>query len=257
VQAVILAGGLGTRLRSVLGDLPKPLAPVQGRPFLEYLIEHLRQHDVTRVVLCVGYRRELLQQHFGDGSALGVQIAYSVEREPLGTGGALWQARSLLDATFLVLNGDTFFAANLAALIQAHADGGIPATGKAVATIALRHMPDVARYGDVVLDEIGCVTQFNEKGRAGPGLINAGAYVFSRQIFELVQTRTPLSMEKDVFPELARRRALRGCILQGYYVDIGLPDSYAEFQRHVRLTEISFSSTKDKETRRNIKKSLA
>jgi len=234
MQAVILAGGLGTRLRSVLGDLPKPLAPVQGRPFLEYLIEHLRQHDVTHLVLCVGYRRELLQQHFGDGSALGVQIAYSVEREPLGTGGALWQARSLLDETFLVLNGDTFFAANLAALIQAHADGGTPATGEAVATIALRHMPDVARYGDVVLDEISCVTQFNEKGRAGPGLLNAGVYVFSRRVLECVREQRPLSMERGVFPELVRRRALRGCVLTGYYVDIGLPDSYAEFQRYVQ-----------------------
>jgi NDP-sugar pyrophosphorylase family protein len=224
MQAVILAGGLGTRLRSVVGDLPKPLAPVRGRPFLEYQIEHLAAEGFTHVLLCVGYRHDLIQAHLHDGAAYRVEITYSVEKEPLGTAGALRHARPYLDDTFLALNGDTFFAADLSSLVTEHQ------AGRTCSTIALVRVPDAGRFGHVTLDTNGYVTHFNEKGNSGPGLINAGVYVFSSGIFDHFPAQTPLSLENQIFPELVRQRLLRGQVLQGYHIDIGTPESYQRFQ---------------------------
>ena len=225
MQAVILAGGLGTRLRPILGDLPKPLAPVCGRPFLEYQIETLKAAGFDRLVLCVGYRHDLIEAHFGDGRALGVHIVYSVESQALGTGGALRLARPHLDTTCLVLNGDTYFAADFARLVAQHATP---------VTLAMIRVPDAGRYGSLSVDGHGYITHFNEKSAGGPGLINAGVYVFSSAALDHLPGQTPLSLETDVFPELARQRLLRGCALDGYHLDIGTPDSYARFEQDVR-----------------------
>jgi len=225
VQAVILAGGLGTRLRPVIGDLPKPLAPINERPFLEYQIETLRAAGFDRFVLCVGYRHDLIETHFADGRALGVQIVYSVESQALGTGGALRLARPLLDETCLVLNGDTYFAADFSQLVAQHTTP---------ATLAMISVPDAGRYGSLSVDGDGFITHFNEKGASGPGLINAGVYVLSSAAFRYMAEQTPLSLETDVFPELARQRLLRGCALDGYHLDIGTPESYTRFERDVR-----------------------
>jgi NDP-sugar pyrophosphorylase family protein len=224
MQAVILAGGLGTRLRSIIGDLPKPLAPVQGRPFLEFQIEHLASEGFTRILLCVGHRYDLIRAHLHDGAAYGVEIAYSVEEEPLGTAGALRHARPYLDNIFLALNGDTFFTADLSSLVTAHQAGGT------CSTVALVQVPEAGRFGQVALDANGYVTHFNEKGNSGPGLINAGVYVFSSAVFDYFPAQTPLSLENQVFPVLARQRLLRGQVHHGYHIDIGTPESYARFQ---------------------------
>jgi NDP-sugar pyrophosphorylase family protein len=224
MQAVILAGGLGTRLRPVIGDLPKPLAPVQGRPFLDYQIEHLAAEGFTHILLCVGYRHDLIRAHLRDGAAYKVQITYSVEEEPLGTAGALRHARPYLGDTFLALNGDTFFATDLSSLVTAHQ------ASSTCSTIALVQVPEAGRFGHVALDANGYVTHFNEKGNSGPGLINAGVYVFSSAIFDCFPAQTPLSLENQIFPGLARQRLLRGQVLQGYHIDIGTPESYARFQ---------------------------
>jgi NDP-sugar pyrophosphorylase family protein len=244
VPAVILAGGLGTRLRPIIGDLPKALAPVVGRPFLAYQLGLLKRQDITRIVLCTGYGHDLIQTYCGDGAAFGVQILYSVEDKPLGTAGALQQARGYLNGTFLVMNGDTYFAADLGALLANHKRGGAPAT------LALVEVPQAgpaksagrstSRFGAVTLDVRGYVTQFAEKKRSRAGLVNAGIYVLEPEIWAHFPPRVSLSLENDVFPSLAEQRLLRGCVLQGYHVDIGTPESYSQFQRDVsqwKLTE--------------------
>lgn len=249
VRAVILAGGLGTRLRPVIGDLPKALAPVQGRPFLAYQLELLKGQGITRIVLCTGYGHDLIQAYCGDGAALGQQILYSVEEQPLGTGGALQQARRYLHETFLVLNGDTYFVADLHTLLASHRRGGAPAT---LALVKVPPSPaarpqQAARFGAVTLDAQGHITCFAEKRRRSTGLINAGIYVFEPEIWahfpRLVPpspaARPQLSLENDVFPLLAEQRLLRGHVLEGYHMDIGTPESYAQFQQDMvlRLTQ--------------------
>jgi len=227
VTAVILAGGLGTRLRPVLGDLPKALAPVAGRPFLAYQLDWLKRQGVTRVVLCTGYRHDLIAAFCGDGAAWGMQIQYSVEETPLGTAGALYQARRLLQQTFVAMNGDTYFATDLAVLLADHRAGGAPAT------LALLKVPAAGRFGAVTLDARGYIAHFAEKRRRRAALINAGIYVFEPGIWGHFPPRVPLSLENDVFPALAERRLLRGDVLEGYHMDIGTSESYAQFQQDV------------------------
>ncbi len=229
VTAVILAGGLGTRLRPVIGDLPKALAPVQGRPFLAYQIGFLKSQGVARIVLCTGYGHDLIRRYCGDGAALGVQILYSVEGQPLGTAGALQLARHCLNETFFVMNGDTYFVADLRALLANHRRGGAPAT------LALVKVPQAGRFGAVTLDAQGYITDFAEKKRRMGGLINAGIYVFEPEIWGHFPPRVPLSLENDVFPLLAELRLLRGDVLEGYHMDIGTPQSYAQFRQDMEL----------------------
>jgi NDP-sugar pyrophosphorylase family protein len=214
----------------VLGDLPKALAPVEGRPFLAYQLDWLKGQGVTRVVLCTGYGHDLIQAYCGDGTALGMQILYSVEEKPLGTAGALQQARHYLNGTFLAMNGDTYFAADLGALLAKHRAGGAPAT------LALVKVPQAGRFGAVTLDAHGYVIRFAEKKRHRAGLINAGIYVFEPEILAHFPDRVPLSLEDDMFPSLAAQRLLRGEVLEGYHMDIGTPESYAQFQKDVAAT---------------------
>jgi D-glycero-alpha-D-manno-heptose 1-phosphate guanylyltransferase len=228
MQAVILAGGLGTRLRAAVPDVPKALAPIAGQPFLEYQIRLVQRCGFTQLVLCVGAQHQLIESVLGTGDRLGVEIAYSREDQPLGTGGALFNARALLADTFIVLNGDTYFDTDLAALPQARAFAQLPAA------MALVQVADVSRYGSVTLDLNQRVAQFTEKGHSGPGLINAGVYAFSHQVFDDFTAQYPISLERDVFPQLASRRLLGGHIMTGYHIDIGLPDSYAQFQHDVQ-----------------------
>jgi D-glycero-alpha-D-manno-heptose 1-phosphate guanylyltransferase len=233
MQAVILAGGLGTRLRSALGDLPKALAPIAGRPFLEYQIKLMRRCGFTQLVLCVGVQSDLIEAAFGNGATLGIEIIYSREHEPLGTGGALLNARSVLADTFMVLNGDTYFDTDLAALPAACALSRVPAA------MALVEVPDVARYGSVTIDERNIVTRFEEKGRHGGGWINAGVYVLSGQVFDHFPIQYPISIERDVFPGLVRGQLLSGHPMMGYHLDIGLPESYAQFQQDVQKGRVA------------------
>ena len=230
MKALILAGGLGTRLRPVLPDTAKPMAPVRGRPFVEYLVAHLARHGLTEIVLCIGYLGQQLRDHFGDGSRFGVAIRYSDEPQPMGTGGALKLAEPLIgaDRSFLVANGDSFFGADLRALIDDHRRRA------ALATMALTRVlePDAARYGGVELDDQMAIARFVEKGAAGSagGLINAGLYLFERRVLEVIPAGIPVSLERETFPRLVGDR-FYGLPLSGFFVDIGLPASYQEQQR--------------------------
>lgn len=219
--AIILAGGLGTRLRNVVGAVPKPMAMVAGRPFLDFLLWQVRSWAIADVVLSVGYGAEAIREHVGDGAAWGLAVRYVEEDEPLGTGGALRLATSAIEGnSFLVLNGDSLFDVDVSQV------AGVHKTRHATTTIALRYEPNAARFGTVQLDAEGRVTRFAEKdARATAGEVNAGIYICERSFIELIPATGPSSLETDVFPSMVGGQ-LFGLPLQGYFTDIGLPDAY-------------------------------
>ena len=225
-KAVLLVGGLGTRLRTVVPSAPKPLAPVGDRPFLELLVRQLESQGIRNLVLCTGYLADQIECEFRDGGDLGVSIEYSKEPQPLGTGGALKFAERFVEGStdFLVMNGDSFLELDLCRLVQFHR------THDGLATMAVVHTENAGRYGTVCIGSENRVVEFLEKtGAESPGLINAGVYIFDSAILEYIPAG-PVSLEKDVFPRLIDRGvyAMRE---QGVFIDIGTPADYALAQR--------------------------
>ncbi|MDO9081919.1 MAG: HAD-IIIA family hydrolase, partial [Humidesulfovibrio sp.] len=221
VTAYILAGGFGTRLRQVVDDRPKALAEILGRPYIFHLLDTLARAGLTRVVLCTGHRAEQLEQAVGLAYR-GMDIAYSREREPLGTGGALRQglARHPADLA-LVINGDSLTDADLGGFLAWFQQHDLQAA------LLLVPMPDTARYGRVGTDERGRVTAFEEKGPGGPGLISAGVYLLRSGAVSAIAPGQPASIEQDVFPGLAASGRLGGFETRARFLDIGTPESYA------------------------------
>lgn len=216
-QAVILAGGLGTRLGALTGDVPKPLVPVAGRPFLDWLLGEVRRHGIQRIVLIGGHRGEVLRQAYADAT----DVAVLVEPEPRGTGGALHQAADLLDDRFLLMNGDSLFDVNLTDLAR---------PSDALATLAVRRVADGSRYGalDLTADRI---TRFAERPDGpGPALINGGVAAVSRGILDRIPATRAVSIEREVYPALAREGLLGGRLYDGGFIDIGVPDDLARAQ---------------------------
>jgi D-glycero-alpha-D-manno-heptose 1-phosphate guanylyltransferase len=220
VTAVILAGGLGTRLRPVIADQPKALAEVAGRPFLTYIFDQLIGAHVREVVLCTGYLSEHIRAAFGDRYQ-GLRIFYSVEKAPLGTGGALRLAlASFRSDPVLVMNGDSYCDVMLEDFWQWHQ------ARPAVASLLLTQVSDTGRFGRVRVAENGMVTDFAEKGAAGgAGLINSGIYLLGRGMIASIPVDTTVSLEREVFSRLV------GCGLYGFatsarFLDIGTPDAY-------------------------------
>ncbi len=219
--AVILAGGLGTRLRSVVSHRPKVLAETCGRPFLSCLLDQLMTAGVAEVVLCTGYLGEQVEAAFGN-SYRDLRLIYSRESAPLGTGGALRDAlpRVVCDPV-LVMNGDSFFQVDLPALRAYHQ------ARAARATLALARVPDTQRYGRVTLAEDGRVLAFEEKGRqGGPGWINAGIYLVGRELLASIPSPGAVSLERQCFPAWIGD-GLYGYPGPGRFLDIGTPESYA------------------------------
>jgi NDP-sugar pyrophosphorylase family protein len=222
VKALVLAGGFGTRLAGVVRDLPKPLAPVAGRPFLHHLLLWLAHHGIRDVVLSTGHLAEKVVASVGDGRALGLSVEYSHESSPAGTGGAVKLAAPLLDTEdFLVMNGDSFVDVDIGALVEAHRERS------ALCTMVLAKVADISRYGRVEVDVAGRVTRFEEKGAAsGSGLINAGVYVLRRDVLDRIERRDePVSLEREVFPALIGD-AFYGHAVDAFFVDIGVPEDY-------------------------------
>jgi dTDP-glucose pyrophosphorylase/histidinol phosphatase-like enzyme len=232
-QAVILAGGKGTRLGEITRKIPKPMLPIAGeRPFLDTLIEMIERHGYEDIILLGGYLGEVLEAAY-DGRRIGdATIRVLREKVPLGTAGALTVARDALDPRFLMMNGDAFFDINLRALEQASRESG------AMATLALRSVGNAARYGRVI-EEQGKVVAFLEKdpSQPGPGIINGGIYVLKREILDLV-LNLPCSLEQDVFPALVRRGEIRGLKFDGYFLDIGLPETLEQGHRELPLVRV-------------------
>jgi NDP-sugar pyrophosphorylase family protein len=225
MQALILAGGAGTRLRPVLTQLNKPMAPVAGRPFLEYLFLQLKKYKVEEVILCVGYKADLIQSYFGAGDRWGIQISYSYETDFRGTAGALKLAEYLIhEENFFVMNGDSLFDIELQELMRYHRDM------KALATLALACIDDSQRYGAVGLNETGRIVSFMEKrqGNTG-GVINGGVYVFARKILDFIPEGQLISLENDILPKLIGQD-IYGLLSNGYFIDIGVPADYMRLQ---------------------------
>lgn len=235
MQAVILAGGLGTRLRTVVKDRPKPMATLHERPFLAYQIDFLKGYGVRELVFCVGYLHEQVRDYFGDGREFGVSIVYAVERELLGTAGALKNAAHLLDTAFFVLNGDSFLDVDLAAFRAFHARN-LQAHPACLGAIAIKQVPEVRRYGAVVLDPNGRITRFREKdeNQCGAGAINAGIYLLQKRILQYIPAARKVSIEKETFPAVLQAdESLFGFSAPGYFVDIGTPEGYYDFQTYL------------------------
>lgn len=219
MKAIILAGGLGTRLREVVNDVPKPMATVAGKPFLEYLVLQLIRWNIKEIILSIGYKGDVIKAHFGNGNNFGVEIRYSEEKEPLGTGGAIRESLTYIDdEQFIVMNGDTFLNVNIHALVSSHY------AWQAKATISLVQTQGASRYSRVERNKKGEVIRFAEKGLEGNGLINGGIYIFHRGIFGSIHSGN-VSLEKEILPSLVNR-GLYGIITQGFFIDIGVPHDY-------------------------------
>jgi NDP-sugar pyrophosphorylase family protein len=236
IPALILAGGAGTRLRSVVSDRPKPMARVAGRPFLELQIGWLAGQGVRSVVLCTGYLHEHVRAHFGDGRAFGVSITHSVEPSPLGTAGALKLAEPFAGrGPFLALNGDSFLDVDLAGLLRAHG-AHRAADASCVGTLVLSTVPDAREFGRVTLDARRRVVRFDEKSeaQAGPALVSAGVYCLEPALLELVAPGRNVSLERETFPlALSKHLALFGHPVEGGFVDIGTPRGYERMCRQL------------------------
>jgi D-glycero-alpha-D-manno-heptose 1-phosphate guanylyltransferase len=238
MEAIILAGGLGTRLASRLSGVPKPMAPIAGRPFLEILLNQLKEAGCTRVLLSVGHLHAVIRDHFGQSYG-GMRIDYAVEETPLGTGGAIRNALALArEDAVLVLNGDTFLEADYAAMMRFHRseDAGM--------TMAVAWQDDVARYGGVVVSDRR-VVGFQEKGRAGAGQshagqshagqshagwINAGSYVLNRDFEWPAELEGRFSFEKEVLALRVSELRPAAFIVSGYFLDIGVPEDFDRAQ---------------------------
>jgi NDP-sugar pyrophosphorylase family protein len=236
-QALILAGGLGKRLKPVINDRPKPMASLGDKPFLQYQLEWLKRQDIDHLILCLGYRHQQIQDYFGDGEQLGLHIEYSIEEELMGTGGAIRLAERYIRGSFLVLNGDTFFdidLANLARFHHAHKE-----VQEYVGSIALSEVDDIGSFGSVKLDNRNRITSFLEKqgngssGRATSGLVNAGIYVLEPEILRFIPADRKVSIERETFPAvLESGRALGGYRADGVFIDIGTPEGYVRFKNY-------------------------
>ena len=235
MQAIILAGGLGTRLRSVVADKPKPMAYVAGNPFLEYQIAFLKRYQIVDLIFCVGYLHEQIQQHFGCGEKWGVNINYAIEPELLGTAGALRNAEGYLNGSFLVLNGDSYFDVDLNKLIQFHRDKKAREQN-CLGTLALTEVAETSRYGTISVNQDSRILRFSEKSApaSASSQINAGIYVLETEILQFIPPSQKVSLEREIFPAiLANGHLLFGCPLNGFFVDIGTPEGYHLFKRYI------------------------
>lgn len=223
-ECIVLAGGLGTRLRSVVADKPKCMAPIGDRPFLYYLLQYLAEQGITHVVLSLGYRSEQVID-WCQQTQLPLEISYVIESEPLGTGGGIILASSEIRGNeFFVANGDTFFHVPLADYHRFHKEK------QSALSLALKPMQQFERYGSVELDENARITAFLEKKFCEQGLINGGIYLTSKEYLQGLQLPQQFSFEKEVLEQQVKNKQVYGFIADQYFIDIGIPEDYAQAQ---------------------------
>ena len=224
----MLAGGLGTRLKPRFGDLPKPLAPLGGRPFVKRQLEWLAAHGVREAVICAGYGADRMRDALGDGAGTGVRLEWSVEEEPLGTGGALERAARFVDGPALVLNGDTLAPCDPWALERARWEHG------ALGAVALYRVPDARSRGRVECGAEGWIERFVEKDDAhrGTAWVNGGLYAFAPALWRRLPPGVS-SLERDLLPALAAERRLQGLEAAGSFYDIGTPEDWERAEREL------------------------
>lgn len=224
-QAVVLAGGFGTRLQTVVQDVPKPMALINNRPFLDYQLQYLKSFGIQHIIFSVGYLHEQISDFFGS-EYQGMKIEYAIENEPLGTGGGIKKAFSFIhDGAAFVVNGDTLFEVDLKDLEAKHSQK------KAIISLALRDVGDISRYGSVEYNSENQITGFSEKGKkTGQGFINGGIYIIEKEFFNRVTFPQKFSMEKDGFEKYFGSLKLCGFHYQSYFLDIGIPEDYKKAQ---------------------------
>lgn len=217
-SAIVLAGGIGSRIESVAGGLPKALLDVEGRPFIEYVLDQLINAGIAHVVIACSYKWQMINDYLGD-QYRDLEISYSVEQYPLGTGGAIKQAFELFGLQqAIVVNADTLFKIDLAALENQHYQHN------AFVTLALRNVDDVARYGEVTVGDRNKLVSFNEKSRSGPGMINGGIYIIDAELWDddQIAVSGKFSFETDVLAHV-ELGIFYGFPMDGYFIDIGIP----------------------------------
>lgn len=231
MQAVILVGGEGTRLRPLTYAIPKPMAPVLGRPFIGWIIERLRKADVDEIILSCCYLPDVIEAHFGDGAPFGVQLHYVVEDSPLGTAGAIKNAIRFIRGPIFVSNGDILTGLDLRALHDAHV------RHNAIATIHTMPVDDPSQYGVVETDADGRVLRFVEKpapGETAARDINAGTYVLEREAVEGIPSGRSVSIERETFPQLIQETGrVYAVSTNDYWIDVGRPETYVQAHRDI------------------------
>jgi D-glycero-alpha-D-manno-heptose 1-phosphate guanylyltransferase len=232
LEAIILAGGFGTRLQKVVSDLPKSMALINDKPFLEYLLNYLTGQGIQKVILSVGYKQEVIREHFKDHYKHLV-ISYAIEDEPLGTGGGILNALEQAEGEFVfALNGDSMFRIDLLAMQHKHK------MSAADLTMALRFMEDTSRFGTVRIDAETRVTGFYEKIEdSAPGYINGGIYLINKGFLMSFPWEKRFSIEKDCFEQHYRESRIFGYPAKGYFLDIGIPEDYMTAQDEFKKFE--------------------
>jgi D-glycero-alpha-D-manno-heptose 1-phosphate guanylyltransferase len=231
---VILAGGLGTRLRTIVTDKPKALVEINGKPFLEYQLEFLKKYHVSDVIICTGYMGEKVENYFSNGTENGISVRYSREQDLLGTGGALKNASFMFEDRFFVLNGDTIFHINLNDMRDFHEKN------RADVTIALTSVSDQSRYGNVAC-EGNRITGFSEKSSKSGHFISAGIYLMEKGLFHWNDLPDTFSLENDFLPDFVHKSRVYGFVdIKAYFVDIGTVEGYSKLSKDIKLGRISF-----------------
>ncbi|MFL5943848.1 MAG: sugar phosphate nucleotidyltransferase [Gaiellaceae bacterium] len=226
MKAVVMAGGEGTRLRPLTSNQPKPMVPIVGKPCMEHILELLREHGMTDVIVTVAFLPQAIRSYFGEGETLGMSVSYSVEESPLGTAGSVRLAGRQLDETFLVISGDALCDVDLTKLVEFHKERG------AAVTIGLKSVENPLEFGIVVTDDEGRIERFLEKpswGQVFSDTINTGIYVLEPEVLKHVPTDRPYDFSKELFPYLLEMgRPLYGYVMDGYWQDIGNLDQYRQ-----------------------------
>lgn len=225
-EAIILAGGFGTRLQSVVNDVPKPMAPINNEPFLNYVFSYLKHFGIQHVVLSTGYLAQKISKYYKE-EFNGIKVSYAVEETPLGTGGGIRLAmEQCTTENILVLNGDSFFDVDLKHYYNNYA------SNLADCSLALRKVENAARYGTITLGENNHITAFKEKDSIErEGLINGGVYILNRKVFlDKTQTALAFSIEKDFYEKRIAELNINGFEYNGYFIDIGIPEDYNKAQ---------------------------
>ena len=241
MKAVILVGGEGTRLRPLTYTTVKAMVPVLNKPFIEYVIRYLGNHNIKETILALGYRPDCITDYFGDASQLGTKLIYSVETEPLGTAGAIKHAEQYIDDTFFIMNGDIFTDLNLTDMLRLHKNKA------AKVTIALKPVEDPTRFGVVETDSNQRVTRFVEKPKreqVTSNMINAGVYIIESQILKRIPQGKRFMFERDVFPPLlAEGEPVFSYATDAYWIDTGTPEQYLQLNSDLmfgKSTQVAF-----------------
>ncbi len=232
IKAVVLAGGLGTRLYPLTRKTAKCMLPVNGKPLLEHIIQYLASYGFREIIVTVGNKQQIMK-HFDNGSKFGVKLHYSVERKALGTAGSLKNAERLVTDTTLVMQGDTLTNFRLNEIIAFHNEK------RALATIALTSVKDTKGYGLAVIDENKRITKFEEKpARIFSNLVNSGIYVLERKVLDNIPKNRKFDFARDLFPLLLRKKLpLYGIEVSGYWFDVGTPESYRNADEYLQIHE--------------------